>query len=344
MKAEDRERLEKYVEAAIIPRYNTDRRKYPIYAGRVGKLYLDILSKELFDDIEEFKSRGGTIRDLACVFNNPARIMRMAHTILAGLKMNDFPIEKQRQMILTLLDIVRAMKYGGEFCEDGRNLILSPAELSSLLEKELLIEADKKSSHLVQQLCGVLWAYVETPYFVCHGIAMEAQGPYINPQNESQVVLIRDFFNLRPIDLWQECNCVPCEKIRVIAIHENIDVWFDAFDNLYIRRGNLVESLRLYSIREDEKPLSLDQIKELCNILNDVIFSITTRIDSWIEREIARKYMDIFWYQVKPLKEALGKSWQPPQIVLDRVATAEIPPHSDKRPTVEGLRKQMSLI
>lgn len=343
MKAEDRERLEKYVEAALIPRFNTDRRKYPIYAGRVGKLYLDVLSEELFNDIEEFKSRGGTIQDLSRIFNNPARIMRMAHTILAGLKMNDSPIEKKRQMILTLLDIVKAMKYGSEFCEDGKNLILSPTELSGLLENEPLREADKDSSRLVQQLCGVLWAYAETPYFVCHGIAMEAHGPYKNPQNESQIMLIRDFFNLKPIDLWQECNLVPFEKVRIITIHENIDVWFDAFDNLYIRSGNLVESLRLYSVRADEKLLSLDPIKEFSNILNDAIFPITAKINLWTEREIARKYMEIFWYQVKPLKEALGKSWRPPQIVLNRVETVELPPHSDKRPTKESIRQEMSL-
>lgn len=344
MKAEDAERLKKYVEAALIPRYNTDRRKYPIYAGRLGRLYLDVLSNELSNDIEEFIDKGHTIKDLANIFNNPTRIMRMTHTILAGMRMNNLPIEKQRRVILTLLDVVKAMKYGGEFCEDGRNLILSPREISDLLEKESFVQANKESSRLAQTLCGVLWAYAETLYFVCHGIAMEAHGPYGNPRNSSQVVLIRDFFNMRPIDLWQECERVPFENVRLIATHENVDVWFDVFDNIYIRKGNLVESLRFFSVTGNGRSLSLDEIKELSNILNRTISSITGKVDSWTEREIAGKYMEIFWYQVKPLKEALGKNWRPPQIVLHRAADAEIPPPSDKRPTEDSLRQEMSLV
>lgn len=344
MKPEDLDRLAKYVEAAVIPRFNTDRRKYPIYAGRLGKLYLDVLAKELFDDIQDFLDEDRSIKELARIFSNPTRIMRMAHTILAGMKMGGATLEKQRQIILTLLDIIKAMKYGSEFCEDGRNLIFSPSQVAATLEGVTLSDADNVSARSFQRLCAVLWAYAETSYFVCHGIAMEAHGPYAHPTNGPRSVLVRDFFYLRPTDLWDECGEVPFENIRIVAVHKGLDIYFDAFDNLYVRSGNLVTTLEKYAVLAGADSLVSNKLGTLCSTLNSVILKLTKKVDTWSEREIARKYMEIFWYQTKPLKDALSKSWRPPRIVMDRVESAEIPPHSDKRPTKEAIKQEMSLI
>ena len=344
MNSSDVERLRRYVDAAVVPRFNTDRRKYPMYAGRLGRLYLDIFASELDGDLREFEVAGGTTEELAQLFRTPSRIMRMAHTVLAGLRLAKRPLEEQREVILKLLDIVSAMKHGSEFCEDGRNVILSPTELDALASRPELQTADRDSARAFQRLAGTLWAYAETLYFVCHGIGMEAHGPYASGGRPGSVSLVRDFFNLRPTELWLQCKRVPFESICLVGEYNGLDAWFDVFDNLYVRNGNLVSALCAYGAIADGKPLDASQMSTLAELLNKVVVEITSEVDSWTEKQVAGKYMDIFWYQVKPLKDRLKRRWQPPSTVLERVETNPIPPHSDTRPTEQQLREEMSLV
>lgn len=195
---------------------------------------------------------------------------------------------------------------------------------------------------MVQRLCGILWAYSEAPFFVAHDIAMEEHGLY---GYNSKRIMFRDFFNLKPAELWPECSEFPFNEIRIICVYnERFNVDFDVFYNTYPNQGNVIEDLEEFYIEADDSRLELVDIHKITNSSAKIIESISKKIESMNEMEIAKKYADIFWYRKKPLRDALGKDWKPPKEIYTKIEQGEIKPEIKRNPTPEDIRKEMALI
>lgn len=133
MNDEERDMLRRYVEAVIIPRMNTDNIKYPLRDSRVDHLFLKECTREFVDDLNELKNKGYSYEDIGRIFVNPGRLMRMAHRLLKGAKLNGFSIDEQRGLILELLKIIKTQKSRNIFNEDKRNIILDSEALARIM-------------------------------------------------------------------------------------------------------------------------------------------------------------------------------------------------------------------
>lgn len=342
MKAEDLDLLKRYVEAVIIPRMNTDNVKYPIRDSRVNHLFLKEYTSEFLRDLTGLKDKGHPYNYFGKLFNNPSRLMRMAHLLLKGAKLNNMPLEEQRGLILEILKIIKILKGGNIFNEDKTNIILNEHQLKSLIKNIPLLKSSEDTAKLIQRLCGVLWSYSETPYFVAHDIGMEQHGLY---DFESGKIMIRDFFNLKPIELWPECEKFPFKEVRIICLYnKRFKVDFDVFNNIYPNEGNSVEDLKQFYLEADNKALNLEEIDNLINISSSIIQSISEKIESMSEREIAKKYADIYWYRKRPLRDALNKDWRPTRHIYENIEKGEIKPDRTKNLTPDEIKNEMGLI
>ncbi|MBM3309331.1 MAG: hypothetical protein FJY77_03670 [Candidatus Altiarchaeales archaeon] len=341
MNTEDNEKLRRYVEAVIIPRMNTDNIKYPIRDSRINHLFLAEYTKEFTEDLDELKNKGYSHKDIGLLFRNPTRLMRMAHLLLKGAKLAGYSTDEQKNLILEILKIIESIKHGNIFNEDKRNIILSPIELDKKMKEKDFTKTNKEKSTLVQRLCGMLWAYSEAPYFVAHDIGMEQHGLY---KLKSKKVMFRDYFNLKPVELWGECNSFPHNEIQIICIYnKNLQIDFDVFYNTYPNHGNTVDDLEEYHMQADGRTLRLEEAKDIIETAGRVIQSISAKIENWGEKETAKKYADIYWYRKKPLRDALNKNWKPPKKVYENIENGEIKSERTKNPTPEDIRKEMGL-
>lgn len=333
--------LRRYIEAVSIPLVNTDNEKYPIRAGRVTHLFIEDWSREFIEDLEEAKNSGLSYSNIGRLFGNPTRIMRMSHHIIRGAKKAGFSLQERERLVLELLRILKTMKIGNIFCEDKKNILLSDEEIKRILTEKEFIEANQDSAKLVQRLCGIMWAYSETPYFAAHEISMEEHGPYERHGH----VIIRDFYNLRPIELWSECGEFPFEKLRILCVYdEDYNVEFDVYGNLYLKNGNPVLSLKSYYIEADSRAIDMKGVTRVLDTGPRIIGSITKRVAAMNEVGIAKKYAELFWYRKKPLRDALGKDWRPPKIVFEKIERGEIKPEIKKSPNPGDIKERIGLI
>ena len=249
-----------------------------------------------------------------------------------GMKGLGIPIAEQREQVLYLLSLVKHLKYGDLFNNDGKNAVLSPEEFAHVVDAGKMIPTPvdpvpgKKNSHSlsIHKLCGVLWNYAETVCFKTHGLIREFHGPYRFPGCDDQV-LIRDFYQLKPVELWPQCATVPYKKIRIITAYENTGMTIDIYNNVTIAAGcSFISSLKSYAIEADGKFLDIHEIDALTAELSKVIIAITTLIQDQDWRFLAEKYAEIFWFSKKELRDEMHLDWHIPALVKERIQTGEL--------------------
>jgi hypothetical protein len=97
---ENKQLLQKYIDAASVPLLYTDNDKYPVRAGRVARLFLKEFVKDFFSDLDALKGQDLSPGDIGRLFGNPTRISRMSHHILKGMKLAGYTIEDQQKRML----------------------------------------------------------------------------------------------------------------------------------------------------------------------------------------------------------------------------------------------------
>lgn len=341
---DDRHLLAAYVSAATAPRARTDRRKYPIYVGRVASLGMDVLAFEVEDALRRLEARGVPDREIAEAFGNPSRIIRAVHTFNDGMIGAGVSKARRQALVLRLVRIAQELKSGDVLCRDGSNLVLSAeaaAELAGSVEPE---PATESVTRAFQALAATLWSAAEALYFACHGVAREQHGVY--RLAGGGWLIVRDYRELAPEELWPDLPSLRIPSLRLLAWHaSDPEVEWDAFNNLYLKGPPLTETLSAVAVIDGNgAPLPVDSLDDLTGELLALIAAVTVRVDSWEELEVARQYLQILWWQVRPLLVLAERDWRPPKVVLDRLAAEGVGPHSDQQPTALEIERRMDLV
>lgn len=337
-----KELLTRFRESIILPLANTDADKWPIRSGRISRLCLDEFSYEFFEDIEVLRERQESAMSIAALFHNPSRLWRMSHHLLNGLRLRAEPLEVQQQAILTLLELVSYLKFGDPFCADGANILWKPEQAKKVVQEAKFREG-LDAARLVHQLAGILWAYTESLYFVAHELSVEIHGPYTLP--DGTLLLVRDFFDLQPSDLWSSTPFLSPQIVRIMTIYRHFPAHLDAYNNLYVAPGTrLIDEMLSCEVLIDNHRADLSQVKQLLLEASEAITAITNEVHAWSLEQIVRHYIRIFWWRKAPLRKELRKDWQPPEKVLKRVTARNIPDPTFVNPSLEALRNQYNLL
>lgn len=342
--AEERDLLEGYVEAALIPRGRTDRRKYPIYVGRVAPVAMDVLGPQVEDALRRLAERGVPPAEIAAQLGNPTRIMRAIHTFNEGLIVAGAEKQRRQALVLRLLGIAQELKAGGVLCRDGDNRVLSEVEVEELAGSLQREPATDSTVATFQGLAATLWSVAESLYFACHGVAREQHGAY--PLPDGTLMIVRDYRELAPRELWPEAPAPRHSSLRLIAWHSpEARVAWDVFNNLYVDGPPLSRTLSAVAVLAgDGRALPTASLGPIVDELLGLVRAVTATIDGWDETEIARRYLDVLWWQVRPLAMLLEEDWRPPQSVLRRLDSVGVGPHSDRQPTLAEIRVKMDLL
>jgi len=304
----DKKKLLKDFAAAIaIPVGLTDSQKWPVRAGTVIFPVRNHLVREFITQIETSGIIGHPEK-WRKAFDGPTQLWRMSHHLISGLLDDNLDKSQIAEKILLLLEGIAALNNDHYFNNIGAHIILDDSSIANVVKMPMLGFND--ASKLLR-LSGALWSYSEANYFVAHELTCEYHGAYT--LDDGKFAIIRDFKNLRPIELWpdRDFNYLP-DYLRVVTIHDNtLDIGYDVYNNLFDDNGTMAASLiDGYAITEN-KILSLDDVVGLISCVLKKVGVFTREVESMTHNAIAHKYMEVFWYRKKSLADYMGIDWKP---------------------------------
>ena len=336
----DEVRLQKYRDSLISAWGYNDYNDWPIKYNTIMHLFLEEFAEEFISDLSDLQAQNIDKRCIAEAFYNPARLYRIIHSVIFGLRMKKIPIESQRKIALYMLDLVKLLKEGSEFNEDGTNIILSEQQVKDIEMKEV---KDPVEGRLVQGLCGVIWAYTEAIFFRAHDVTKEIHGIYKLPDGNQ--VLVREYLNLNFRTFWDQFPLIDYKSIRIYAkYNQNIQVSIDAYNHLFLRAGNYVQDLIAYRIEVDGKSSEINDVMQLTGDFQKTIEGIYdwSRRADW--HEIANKYADIYWFRKSPLPIMLGKEWMVPNLIRRKISQGAIDERRLNTLSGENIARLISLV
>lgn len=321
----DREKLTMFKNIVSIPLLNTDPVKWPIRSSRAGAKCFMEYSEAIVKTFEQIFTMKDGIQKTSKAFENPSRIWRMSHHILRSLKQSDVSIEKRQSIMIALIDVISNIKTGSVFNNDGYNIIYNDNQLSDNISEIRFSHPNHiKESKEIHFLFGALWAYSEAMYFVAHSICVEMHGMY---QINNEQFLVRDYSNLAPSELWGNLDFLPYKKIRATTFYnQELELEIDIYNNPYIKKGDYVNSMTRYSIEVDGSIIDLNEVNKLRKLILEKTKKLIFKIEGMSENDKAKKYIEIFWYRLKPIFDLLNQDWRPPNHIFSRIDKEGIPP------------------
>jgi len=320
----NREILENFKNAVASIWSRDGQNTWPIEINSILHLFMDIFVEELFKEIHCLQEQDYEDKQIAAGFQTSSRILRLIMPCVLGMKFSRYTVDNIREKVLYLLNLAKYLKYGDLSNQGGGNTVYAPDEFTTHVDKDKMEPADKKNSLLIHKLCAILWNYAESVCFKLHGLIRQFHGPYRWPGNGKEI-LLRDFIHLNPTELWEETRIIPYEKVRIVTAYEGLSLTVDIYDNITGKEGSsYINSLHSYYVEADGKILNPEQIQHLCNVLSEVMISITGKVETRNWRQLTKKYAEIFWYNKKELAKETSKDWYYPPIVDQRIENGEI--------------------
>lgn len=301
-------RLSKYKESLKSAWGYNDYNDWPIKVNAITHLFLKEFAAQCMEDIKEIKGNKTLEGKLLRQFGNPARLYRLIDPVIFGMKRLGIRLEDQREMVIYMLDLVKNMKYGSEFNEDGKNIILSPSYVPEFIHRMKLKKAEKKDAIILQKFCGIMWSYTESIFFRAHEVTKEIHGPY--ELKDGRQLLVREYLNLKPVEIWHgNVPFLDADNIKIYSVYDSrLSIKIDSYNHLFLNSGDYVSNLKEYSILVDSKPADLDCIM---HFMMDIPQTINAS-HSWVEQtdwfDHANKYMDIYWFRKRPFRMVLNKN------------------------------------
>jgi len=335
MSINNKQLLIEFSKAIAVPLYNTDAIKWPIRSSHVISVVNDIYAVEYLNQL----------RELVCNYNPqvwkqaiPSSLIlwRMIHHIINGLEKANLSKQEIAEDCLLMVDIIRYIDNNDELYSHN-HLITSTSEIEYLSCKYYRICENEYKIQLIS-LATLLWAYAESLYFQGREICCEYHGPY---RFNGEIVVIRDFANFMPIDLWENGNYdTKIRSIRIVTFHkENVNLTIDAFNNVNITGENFVDFCTGGLLFINNKIASKEEIIVAMEEFSQKLECQLGLVNLMSSDELYRKYAYIFWYRKKSLADFLGQEWTPPSKVFDILSNVKIEPSAKSNyRTAEGIQ------
>lgn len=280
-----------------------DKHDWPVRFNTVSHLF----AREFFKDVEHaFDSlarKNYSRYEIAGLFGGASQILRSFDLLLRGMYLMKIPAVEKRQFVTELLQCAQEIKHGSILNEDGVNRILDEDSLQRLKETGDWKTAGGEASLAVHQLIGMMKAYAEILYFRIYDISQEIHGPY--GINGGASILVREFHNLAPVELWSEYRFVGFNSLCVYTEYdEAVRLRIDAYNHMVQEGAGFPEHLKKWRVLADGKEVedtrAMDMLKQqVC----DAIRWNAAVIESYDWRQITVRYAQICWYKIKRLQE-----------------------------------------
>lgn len=331
--------IERFLTSVLIPIRNTDRVKYPLTPSRVKSYYLDLAARDFLRAREALTTRGWSIGQMAETFRNPSRVMRMSYYLLEGSRMLGNGPEHQRELLLFLIELVAQLKASDPYGHDRQNLQWPTERALEAMGAASLPRVDVAEARSFHRLAATLRTYMDAVYLVPHDVGMEMYGPY---DGHGRRHFVRDFFNLRPVELWAETAHVSCSEVWMAAGYKpSLQVEFDLFNNPYVEGDGYITACQSAAILIDGETPEPGRMATLTSELLGVVRQVVGAMRELTEAEQAAQYIRCFWLRMAGFLKAAGLPAEAPDEVFARLRSQPTLPAPGQAPTMDRLHRNL---
>jgi hypothetical protein len=327
LKNKERQLIKKFL-LAINNCFSTidERTFWPANAAQIEAYFSDIIALDLFCKFKEnpqnFKK---ALSRLSCF----SLYESLYHKEIIGLKVNriylDCPKNKKDiiNFVMSFFEVIKSKVKGEIFCLDGTHRLLTNTEVKEIEKNKRWMKAENyKTKRLISNFISCLENLVWAFYFdIFVSTGREIHGPYFINKNE--VILVRDYYNLNPKEIWGIDNKYQSLKIFLKYPKEcNIQL---NYANQVKSSKPLGENLISFSIEVNRKPVKdLHEIFLLFKYFLRLGEKQANKVNKLSPLEIVKKGAEIYYYRYKELYKFYKEDWRPPRVVYQRINTLKL--------------------
>ncbi|MEV4211221.1 hypothetical protein [Micromonospora sp. NPDC049662] len=305
---------------------------WPMHVAQVGPFYEDLEASDLVRLYTDLRSAGVTDADLAGLYPSASSAKSLMLDLVPGMKAAKVSRDVRVEVATSLLRGLAERETGDVFCRDGGHRLLTPDAAQALAEGDgwTPVNGSVESAQAAFRLSGAAQALVWSMHFYgWTDIAFVIHGPYpvTGPDGTPQVLVVRDFFDISPGELWPELPEPPCRTIRCLSAHDASDTFrIDIFNHLLHDRP-LLESTRAVRVMIDDADVAgSGSVSALRTDLVRLVRRQKAVIDGMTEQEVMAKFIESRYYAFRHWRVRAGDSWRPPAEVYTRIAERPLPP------------------
>jgi hypothetical protein len=175
-------------------------------------------------------------------------------------------------------------------------------------------------------LSGALQSLVwSTHFYGWTDISFVIHGPY--PDGAGGVLVIREFFDIDPGELWPELPAPPCRNVRVLTRHDDSDEFrIDIFNHLLHRRPLRSSTTAVRVLADDADIAGTAEPEALRAAVVGIVRQQKRVLDRLSEREVLTKFVESRYYAFCRWRQRTGDPWRPPAEVYARIKERPVPP------------------
>ncbi len=285
--------------------------------------FFDLWAKELIEAIDKIKERKIPMSKVAKSFPSNAVIRDVFGYFVVGMKILKTNKAEMVDRSIFLLRVLEERSKSSDFSFLKENIIHDKSKINKIIESKKWQKPTKYQQAqigiLTASLRNLMWG-LYTDIFVNTGF--EISGPY-NLERHRQLV-IRDFFDLKPVLIWPEVKNFLYSNIKIYSIYQNNQIEIKMFNRIFSKKG-LTNSLERFAI-EGCKEKDLEKI-------NSNIISFTEKQQNTFNRldfEIQKKlYLKIKHYALKEFFKLADMNWESIDDFYQRVKGKKLIPPGD---------------
>jgi hypothetical protein len=183
-------------------------------------------------------------------------------------------------------------------------------------------------------------------YWNYYGAAgYDIHGPYHPGAFEGSQMVVKDYFNPCPIELWPLAKEVPFKSAMLVQIYKDTDIKI-SFGNRIVNQGDLAGNNSHFVFIVDGKQVTgLKTIQEIAQKIADITKRQTDYVNAMEKMDVVRMCAKLSFYIHKGFYLYFGKDWYPEADIeanikaLGREFIDSEPPKADR--TLEFRREML---
>lgn len=320
-------RLEEYLDVVQQALHNTisSEEFWPLKPAQMTAYFEDTLAVDIFKKTQILQEKKVDIKTVASLFRTPLILkFFLLNFAVTGLKTANNvgwfkTARKEREEFFNYMFNILGQMVGNDiFLRDGKQLLLSKTEINRVpweYFKKLDDQSRKEIGKFKVALFGTVWSlFFDTFYYV----GFDSHGPYPvagKKFKKGSVLVINDYFNLKPKKIWQISSKMPFERARIYHVYKDLD-WQINFFGRENAKSDLLSHLDYVLIEIDGNLIDdLTSINQLSEKLFTIIGEQTKFVNGLSSLKQVRKAAEISYFGLRNFFEYFGENWQPPKAI-----------------------------
>ncbi len=285
----------------------------------------ELLSK-LYMLLRLIERKGISQFDIAKLFMYPSRATHLMYLFLER-PANREEVRKRTEVCVKLLEYITILRKNDPFCKHGKNKVWNDETVANTLSSSCMVDLNTfqeqdKLRKTISRLIVALSIYCELLYFANLSFGREIHGPYDIRKNDQ--LIVREYFDLKP-PFWKFSKEMSFTTFKLLTVYPNdIEVEFDFVGRFYTK-DVLGPKLSQISIEKDGKsfPIESKALEEILRAVQEIMKKATIEIRDMSKKQLMTKYVEGYFWVLKPLQDIINQDWHPSQELYNRIKTEE---------------------